>query len=66
MNKCSICGSEVEDVTHLPLYVIGSEGIVVCLPCRIALSKVAEGMMNAATRSKMQAYRTQEGKTNEN
>ena len=51
MSDCSICCTIGEDVTHLPLYVNGSEGIYVCLSCRLALTHLAEGMMRACTRS---------------
>ena len=52
--KCTLCDSEEEELTHLTLYVIGSEGINVCLHCRIMLSTFAESIMKNMTRIKMQ------------
>lgn len=47
---CTICRQHSDELTHLSLYVIGSEGIVVCLQCRIDLAHVAEAMRNTAGR----------------
>jgi len=51
---CTICNSITtrEDARYLPLYAIGSEGIVVCLLCRIALTECAKNMKSAAGRSR--------------
>ena len=50
---CTLCGCEVNETTHLSLYVIGSEGIEVCLHCRTILTKVARGIMETAGMVKM-------------
>jgi hypothetical protein len=42
----------------LTLYVIGSEGIEVCLPCRIILTNVAKGIMESAGRVKKNTYKS--------
>lgn len=47
--RCTLCGEEEqlgdkEDMKHLALYVIGSEGIEACLQCRIILTNVARGI----------------------
>ncbi len=55
--ECTLCSNEEEETTHLTLYVIGSEGINVCIHCRIILSNVAEGIMESATRVKMQTIK---------
>lgn len=49
---CSICRKVCDDAKHLPLYAFGSEGVVVCLPCRITLTEVVRGMRSACQRSK--------------
>jgi len=51
--RCGICmeDHEREDMTHLKLYVKGSEGLLVCLSCRIALTNVARAMREAAGRA---------------
>lgn len=54
---CDICREKSDDAIHLPLYVSGSEGIVVCLSCRIVLTKVAEGMKHSATKAYMQGFK---------
>ena len=61
--KCGIClvamkpETVVDELKHLPLYVVGSEGVLACLQCRLVLTEVARGMMHAASRSKMEAWR---------
>lgn len=48
---CDLCGhTGHKDFKHLPLYVIGSEGIMVCLACRIALTGMASAMRSAQGR----------------
>ena len=37
--RCDICTQECKELTHLQLYVRGSEGISVCLNCRIAITE---------------------------
>lgn len=41
MGSCSICGDETElgELTHLRIYVTGSEGIEVCLTCRMKITE---------------------------
>ena len=53
--NCSICNSD-DHVSHLDLYIIGSEGVYVCLPCRIVLSDLVRGMMQVATKSRKYGY----------
>jgi ribosome-binding protein aMBF1 (putative translation factor) len=48
--RCDLCGAEASD-THLALYVNGSEGIRVCLPCRIALTDFARAIKSACNRT---------------
>jgi hypothetical protein len=50
MKTCDLCRSKSEDITHLALYISGSEGIKVCLPCRMILTRVAEGINRACTK----------------
>jgi hypothetical protein len=54
---CSICGWDSEELTHLTLYVNGSEGIEVCLECRIALTEYARGMTSACFRGMKAGFR---------
>ena len=53
MNKCYLCGTEGV-MTHLDLYLTGSEGIHVCHYCRVVLTKVAEGIKLANTKGIME------------
>lgn len=55
--QCSICRQEKEELEHLNLYVSGSEGIWVCLGCRITLTNVASGMQSAANRAAIRNLR---------
>ena len=52
--ECAICG-ERGQVFDMPLYVLGSEGLRVCLDCRIALADVAYAMMRATHRRRQRA-----------
>lgn len=58
MQGCDLCGGECkkDEAKWLPLYVIGSEGVTVCLPCRIALTEVAKGIRSASFRARKQGY----------
>ena len=58
--RCSICDTgcaEGDDPKHLPIYCNGSEGITVCIDCRMTLTEVARGMMRVASVSRMAGYR---------
>ena len=57
--RCSLCGVEAlqEDVKHLALYVIGSEGVMACMECRRTLTDVARGIMRTAGKCRMAGYR---------
>lgn len=54
IDTCDLCRQKSDEIIHLPLYVFGSEGIRVCLPCRIVLTKVAEGIRHACTTAYLQ------------
>lgn len=62
--RCTLCGTEVraKDITHLDLYCIGSEGIEVCLACRMVLTDAARGLMGAAGRGRREGHRKAAGK----
>jgi hypothetical protein len=55
--NCTLCGNKEDETVHLPLYVIGSEGIEVCLYCKIILTKAAQGIMTTSIRVKVQTYK---------
>jgi len=66
MNEtCSICGCKTHETTHLSLYVFGSEGINVCLTCRIALTKLAQGLSEVASKARKDGYLKQKQNTKE-
>lgn len=50
--ECDICGSTSE-VHHLPIYANGSEGVEVCISCRIVLTEVVRGMTRACVRARV-------------
>lgn len=41
---CDICGTKSNETLHLPLYVMGSEGVEACLPCRMILTELVRGL----------------------
>lgn len=53
---CTLCGAETseDDGWQLELYVRGSEGIFVCLACRLDLTDCARHMMSLASRLKLE------------
>jgi hypothetical protein len=55
---CTICKAEDTEITHLALYIIGSEGTWACLACRIALSEFAKRMMHACQASFTLGYKS--------
>ena len=55
--NCRICGQHDEECTHLNLYVNGSEGIWVCLKCRITLTETARAMQSLAGRVELYSRR---------
>ena len=55
--KCTLCGLETNDLTHLQLYVIGSEGINACISCRMILTNVAEGIKHTANHIRLSKVR---------
>ena len=55
--QCTLCGKFDEEAIHLPLYVMGSEGIIVCKSCQINLTKFARALMETSTRVKMQTLK---------
>jgi len=57
MNCCDLCLSSSEEIKHLPLYTHGSEGINVCLQCRIILTEVARGLRSVSGKARMRAYK---------
>lgn len=54
--KCDLCGQLDPNLTYLSLYVIGNEGINICLSCRITLTKVAEGIKTASNNARKQGF----------
>lgn len=58
--NCRVCRTltEPENITHLSIYVEGSEGVNVCLQCRQTLTEVLRGMMRANFAGRKQGYLT--------
>lgn len=57
VGDCTLCRDKDVDVTHLDLYVNGSEGIWACLNCRIALTNVATALQSVAGRATLQRFK---------
>jgi len=58
LQKCRVCDTptEPENITHLKIYVAGSEGVDVCLTCRQTLTEVLRGMMRANMAGRKNGY----------
>lgn len=56
--SCRVCQTptEPESLTHLKIYVAGSEGVEVCITCRQVLTEVLRGMMRTCITGKKQGY----------
>jgi hypothetical protein len=56
--SCRVCNSptEPENLTHLKIYVSGSEGVDVCITCRQVLTEVLRGMMRTNIAGRKQGY----------
>ena len=58
LKPCDVCGApeSPEHLTHLKIYVAGSEGVVVCTLCRLTLTEVLRGMMRANSSGRKLGY----------
>ena len=56
--SCRVCQTptEPENLTHLKIYVAGSEGVDVCITCRQVLTEVLRGMMRTNCAGRKQGY----------
>lgn len=56
--SCRVCQelTEPENLTHLKIYVAGSEGVEVCITCRQVLTEVLRGMMRANIAGSKRGY----------
>lgn len=56
---CTICHQREkrERIRHLPIYVIGSEGVWACTRCRIFLSKFIQLLMEFRGESFKEAFK---------
>lgn len=52
---CMICQSK-EETKHLPIYVIGSEGLDICYSCEMVLVSYIRESMILASRSRKLGY----------
>ena len=52
--SCRVCQTptDPENLTHLRIYVAGSEGVDVCITCRQVLTEVLRGMMRTCIAGK--------------
>lgn len=54
---CTICMDKEGETRHLPLYVMGSEGIHVCEQCAISLTNAAQSMMSVASKARKAGFK---------
>lgn len=54
---CMICQRK-ENTKHLPIYVVGSEGLDICLSCEMALVHHIRELMNVASVSRKLGYQS--------
>ena len=56
MAGCDLCFQECKELTHLSLYLNGSEGTMVCLNCRMALTEFARQLRLVASIARKQGF----------
>ena len=56
MSICNICERECKEPTHLSLDIFGSEGIDVCLNCRMAITEYVRQLRSIASVARKQEY----------
>lgn len=54
---CMICREDNVEVRHIPLYVIGSEGLEVCHSCEMEIVEHIRSLMYETSRRKLQEYK---------
>jgi hypothetical protein len=56
--NCEACGAQdemdTEGIRHLPLYVHGSEGVWLCLDCRMVLTNLVRSMIHIRAKVRFQ------------
>lgn len=57
--QCEICTKKDQrkDLTYLSLYVVGSEGLYVCLECRLILTGYVRTLKSLVAKSKMLVFK---------
>ena len=51
-----MCGKKEDELTHLSIYIVGSEGIDVCLECRMHITAFVRSMIYARTMGYKDGY----------
>ena len=54
MCKCDVCKQSSNDLTYLDLFVWGSEGVNICLNCRITLGNIVRELTGMFYRIKLE------------
>jgi hypothetical protein len=53
---CMVCREDNVEVRHIPLYVIGSEGLVVCHACEMKVVEFVRSLMRETSVYKLQSH----------
>ena len=56
MYACNMCGKKEEELTYLSIYITGSEGIDVCLECRMHITTFVRSMIYARANGYKDGY----------
>jgi len=54
--RCQVCG-DMNDLKHLSLYVIGSEGLDICPSCEVVLVNMVRGLIEVGKRCRLGGYK---------
>ena len=62
MNDCMICQGN-DEVRNIEIYIIGSEGLDICLPCMMGILTHIRELRRVANLSRVQTFKNHKLKT---
>ena len=57
VGDCGVCLKKDTEIKHYSHYVTGSEGVWLCMTCRIAVTGFLKSMMSAAFTARMETVK---------
>ena len=63
--ECDICTTNNPNNRNLPIYVNGSEGLIICHSCEMNLVSYINGLQSVINRSEKETYKKKRRKAND-